>query len=149
MDKVRIFPVHTVVDGGTLVFQHQDQSEVHDDVAPYQPPDSRRDPREVIIMETIILAAAWAAIVAIRALPEIIRSRRTCVSVMVTPTAEGMHEVAITATNVEDAVRVVREALATRPEQERRAFRTGTGTRPRRGCGNDCLLSNPDPTLAA
>ncbi|MGW4350530.1 hypothetical protein ACWELJ_00415 [Nocardia sp. NPDC004582] len=99
-------------------------------------------------METIA-ALVWAAVVAIRVLPEIIRSRRTCVSVTVTTRGEGVRELAITATNVDDAVQLVGQALAAHPEQRRRTCRTGAGLRPRRGCGSACLPTDPGPPFGS
>ncbi|WP_157514460.1 hypothetical protein [Nocardia concava] len=95
-------------------------------------------------METIAVLA-WAALVAIRVLPEIIRSRRTCVSVVLTTRAEGVRELAITATNVEDAVQVVRQALTARPEDRRRTCHTGTGLLSRRACGYAYPPTDPGP----
>ncbi|WP_369640040.1 hypothetical protein [Nocardia sp. JMUB6875] len=90
-------------------------------------------------METIAVLA-WAAAVALRVLPEIIRSRRTCVSVTVTTRAEAVRELAITATNAEDAVQLVRQALATRPEDRRRSCLSS-----RRACGYAYRPTDPGP----
>lgn len=92
-------------------------------------------------METMAVLA-WSAAIAIRVLPAIIRSRRTCVSVVLTTRAEGDRELAITATNVEDAVEVVRQALAARPER-RRTCRTGAHPLSRRTCGYAYLPTDP------
>ncbi|WP_460717916.1 hypothetical protein [Nocardia heshunensis] len=98
-------------------------------------------------MDTIITLAAWAA-VAIRVLPEVIRSRRTYVSVKVTPRGEAGRELSIVATNVEDAVQVVRQALAAQPEEQRRICRSRAGLLPRRGCESRCPPADPTPPLS-
>ncbi|MFE3192609.1 hypothetical protein ACFXHA_26620 [Nocardia sp. NPDC059240] len=93
----------------------------------------------------IIMTLAWAAVVAIRVLPEIIRSQRTCISVMVTARGEGIRELAIVATNIEDAAQIVRQALAAPPEERRRACRTGIGLLSQRGCESSFFPTDPIP----
>lgn len=90
-------------------------------------------------MIELVAAGSWAVFVAIaRALPEIIRSRRACVTVTVTIREGGLREVAVTATNVDDPQRLLGSVLAlqaNRPRRRRSVSRAGRRTGPSSGPG--------------
>lgn len=83
-----------------------------------------------------VVVGSWVTLAVVRVLPDLIRSRRTGVTVTLTIRPGGGREVAVAATNVDDASRLVQKVLAVdKPVRPLRGVRRrrGPGSGPGRG----------------
>ncbi|MRH92265.1 hypothetical protein GFY24_33350 [Nocardia sp. SYP-A9097] len=75
-------------------------------------PDTLMGVPDAVPFVELIAATGSALMVAIKTLPDFVRSRRTDVTVTIKLSPEGSKDVVITAANADDAVRVIELALA-------------------------------------